>query len=141
MVRINIINPKSLADQHLIAEYNEILMLMGYARKYKNLPYKCPERYCLGNGHIIFFKNKLGYLKRRHEMLKKEMQKRGFRTSKTISLKYFPERMKNNWAASEKDKNIIKKRIIEKIRLKPAFYRYYGKKRKPSFLINLINNS
>ena len=34
MVRVNIINPNKLADQHLIAEYNEILMLLGYVRKY-----------------------------------------------------------------------------------------------------------
>ena len=34
MVRINLINPKSLADQHLIAEYNEILMLLGHIDKF-----------------------------------------------------------------------------------------------------------
>ena len=34
MVRINLVEPKKLADQHLIAEYDEILMLLGYVRRY-----------------------------------------------------------------------------------------------------------
>ena len=37
MVRINLIHPKKLADQHLIAEYNEILMLLGHVKKFPHL--------------------------------------------------------------------------------------------------------
>ena len=75
MVRINLINPKKLADQHLVAEHNEILMLLGYVRKHP-MCLNIPETYCLGRGHIKFFKNKLLYLKKRHELIKKEMIKR-----------------------------------------------------------------
>jgi len=32
MVKINLIHPRYLTDQHLIAEYNEILMLLAYLR-------------------------------------------------------------------------------------------------------------
>jgi deoxyribonuclease (pyrimidine dimer) len=64
MVRINIINPKYLTDQHLIAEYVEILMLLDYAKK--NSPCNIPKKYCLGKGHIKFFSNKVLYLKKRH---------------------------------------------------------------------------
>ena len=78
MVRVNLISPKLLSDQHLIAEYNEILMLLGYVRKYPKLV-GIPKDYCLGKGHILFFKDKLGYLKERHELLKKEMRIRGFK--------------------------------------------------------------
>ena len=53
MVRINIIEPRKLADQHLIAEYNEILMLFGYVRKHPRRE-NIPERYLLGPGHIKF---------------------------------------------------------------------------------------
>ena len=63
MVRINLINPKKLTDQHLIAEYNEILMLLGYVKKYPKLE-KIPSKYNLGKGHMLFFKNKLKYLKK-----------------------------------------------------------------------------
>ncbi len=95
MVRINLINPEKLSDQHLIAEYDEILMLLGYVKKYPTLE-EIPERYCLGKGHIKFFKNKLKYLKKRHELIKKEMVKRGFTTNITIHLTEFDKKLVND---------------------------------------------
>jgi deoxyribonuclease (pyrimidine dimer) len=135
MVRVNIINPRFLTDQHLIAEYNELLMLVAYIRKF---PKKegIPLRYCLGKGHMKFFKDKLGYLKKRHELLKKEMKIRGFKARKSLG-----KVNSKDWKASSKDKEIIKKRIIEKIKLKPGFYRYYGKNRSRRFLIELVKKA
>ena len=60
MVRINLINPRYLADQHLIAEYDEILMLLGYVKRYPKID-DIPTNYCLGKGHIRFFKDKIGH--------------------------------------------------------------------------------
>jgi len=139
MVRVNIINPKKLADQHLIAEYNEILMLLGYVKNYpenKNIP----DNYVLGKGHIKFFKNKLKYLENRHKIIKKEMNMRNFKTNKTINLKYFPEELINNWIPKKEDFEIIIKRIKEKINKKPYFYRYYGEQKPKEFFFNLLNN-
>ncbi|MBW2992799.1 pyrimidine dimer DNA glycosylase/endonuclease V, partial [Candidatus Woesearchaeota archaeon] len=110
MVRVNIINPKRLADQHLIAEYNEILMLIAHARKHPKLN-DIPSDYCLGKGHIRFFKNKLLYLKKRHELLKKEMRKRGFKAEKTVKLNFNKELL-NDWKPKKEDKACIKKRLI-----------------------------
>lgn len=137
MVRINLIHPKKLADQHLIAEYNEILMLFGYVRKYP-MNKDIPESYCLGRGHIKFFKNKLLYLKKRHEILKKEMKRRNFVPMKKINLKDFLNGLKNDWKPSTKDFIIIKERLREKIFLKPDYYRYYGKKKSKSFFLDLL---
>ncbi|MBW2984103.1 pyrimidine dimer DNA glycosylase/endonuclease V [Candidatus Woesearchaeota archaeon] len=137
MVRINLINPKKLADQHLIAEYDEILMLLGYVKKYPRLG-KIPGKYSLGKGHILFFKNKLKYLKKRHELIKLEMKKRGFNAKKTIKLNQFNKELKNDWRPSKEDIEIIKKRLITRIRLKPRYYRYYRKRRSKKFLIDLI---
>jgi deoxyribonuclease (pyrimidine dimer) len=139
MVRVNLINQKFLADQHLIAEYNEILMLLGYVRKNPNA-LNIPKKYCLGKGHILFFKNKLKYLKKRHELIKKEMIKRGFNPTKTVNLSEFSKKLANDWNPKKKDKDLIKKRLIEKIRTKPTFYRYYGEKRSVAFFVRLINN-
>jgi len=139
MVRINLINPVKLTDQHLIAEYNEILMLLSYVKNYPNLN-NIPKNYCLGTGHIRFFKDKLLYLKNRHELLKKEMHKRGFATNKTINLSGFPKQLLNNWKPNSEDYQIIKERIKNKINLKPDFYRYYGKYKGKGFLISLLNN-
>ncbi len=137
MVRINLINPEKLADQHLIAEYDEILMLLGYVKKYPKLG-EVPDKYTLGKGHILFFKNKLKYLKKRHSLLKKEMKKRGFNAKITINLKQFDKKLIHDWKPSKESIEIIKKRLINKIELKPNFYRYYKKHRSKKFLIDLI---
>jgi deoxyribonuclease (pyrimidine dimer) len=131
MVRINIINPEFLSDQHLIAEYNEILMLTGFAKKHPN-PKNIPKKYCLGKGHINFFRNKLGYLQKRFEKIKQEMKKRKFKPAKKMK---FKKTEKNNydWKPTAKDKEIIKKRLMQKIKLNPHFYRHYGKKKSPDF--------
>jgi deoxyribonuclease (pyrimidine dimer) len=140
MVRINLIKPKYLADQHLIAEYNEILMLFGYVKKYP----KCtniPSNYLLGSGHITFFKNKLLYLKKRHDMIKNEMRRRGFAPKKTIDLSIFSRNLIKDWKPDEMDKKIIRNRIIEKLKTKPNFYRYHGLHRPVLFFIHLIEKS
>lgn len=137
MVRINIIEPWRLTDQHLVAEYLEILMLVSHARRYP-MPRKKPPSYCLGPGHICFFKDKLLYLKRRHEELKKEMRRRGFRPKKSVSLRGFSKSALDDWEPRTEDVKIIKRRIIERIRQKPDFYRYYGERRSLKFLIGLI---
>ncbi|MEM4260026.1 MAG: pyrimidine dimer DNA glycosylase/endonuclease V [Candidatus Woesearchaeota archaeon] len=138
MVRINLINPEHLADQHLIAEYNEILMLFGYIRKYPKLNKDIPEKYCLGEGHILFFKDKLIYLKKRYNAIKKEMKKRGFRAEKSINIKSIPKILLKDWNPNKNDYEIIKKRIITKIKKKPGYYSYCGIKRKKEFFINLL---
>ena len=137
MVRINLIDPKKLTDQHLIAEYNEILMLIGHTKKFPKI-HNQPKEYCLGTGHINFFKDKIKYLKNRHEIIKKEMQKRNFKTNKEINLDEFEKEQKKNWKPKIKDKEIIKKRITSKIKIKPDYYRYHGKKKTSKFLIDLL---
>ncbi len=137
MVRINLIHPKKLADQHLVAEYTEILMLLGHVRKFPHLK-DIPKEYTLGKGHIKFFKDKLKYLKKRHELIKKEMKKRGFVPKKTIDLKDFAEHLLGDWSPSFDDINKIKKRLKEKIELKPTFYKYHRKNKKKEFFLNLL---
>ncbi len=142
MVRINLINPWNLTDQHLIAEYNEILMLFGYVRKHPHTHFgDVPKSFRLGQGHILFFKNKLLYLKKRFEKIKKEMKRRGFKASREISFSRIDERLLNFWRPSKKDKKIIKKRLIEKINKKPGWYRYYGEKRNKKFFGELIGDA
>jgi deoxyribonuclease (pyrimidine dimer) len=140
MVRINLLNPRSLADQHLIAEYNEILKFFGHMRKYPHVT-SAPCRYCLGKGHIVFFKDKLLYLKKRHELLKKEMRRRGFRPNKNIKLGGFSKKLVNDWRPKKADKDIIKKRLVKKINEKPHYYKYCREKKKPKFFIDLIKKS
>jgi deoxyribonuclease (pyrimidine dimer) len=142
MVRINIINPKFLADQHLLAEYNETLMLIGYVKKHPHLDlFKIPSEYKLGKGHMIFFKNKLKYLKKRFETIKIEMKKRGFSTNIKIDLSKFNKKLIKDWKPTQSDKEIIKKRIVKKINLKPTYYRYYSVKKPKEFFTKMIKNA
>ena len=145
MVRINLINPKFLTDQHLRAEYNEILMLFGYVRKHPhthfNQLHKIPKSYKLGKGHILFFKDKLKYLEKRFELIKKEMKRRGFSGDKKINLEGIDKSLINDWKPSKKDKDIIKKRVIDKINLKPNYYRYYKEKKPKRVLIGKIKDA
>ena len=140
MVRINLIDPKNLADQHLIAEYNEILMLLGHVEKYPIIKNQ-PKNYCLGPGHINFFKDKLIYLKNRHELIKEEMLKRGFKTNISINLENFDKSLRNNWKPKNEDFKIIKSRIREKIKGKSYYYRYYGKNKDFKFFNLLLEDS
>ncbi len=140
MVRVNLINPRYLSDQHLIAEYNEILMLASYIHKHQGLD-GMPERYSLGRGHMKFFKDKVAYLKRRHELLKEEMRRRGFRADKSIEVEKFPPRLRGDWSPSSDDLQIIKKRLIEKIESKEDYYRYNRSKIHKSLLVEMIINA
>lgn len=141
MVRVNLINPKYLADQHLIAEYDEILMLLGYVRRYPLVDDTIPKGYVLGKGHIKFFKNKLSYLKKRHEAVKAEMTKRRFKTNKTLNLEGFDKKLLNDWKPKKDDLKLIKTRLIEKINLKPEYYRYYGEYKPKKFFVELIRKA
>ena len=137
MVRVNLIKPEFLADQHLVAEYAEVLMLVEYVKRYPALE-GIPGKYCLGEGHQKFFKNKLKYLERRHVQLKKEMRRRGFNARKTLSLKGFRKENLGDWEPGEEDYGVIGKRLIWKIKEKPGFYRYYGERKGQKFLVGLI---
>jgi deoxyribonuclease (pyrimidine dimer) len=99
-----------------------------------------PADYCLGEGHITFFKNKLLYLKKRHEKLKGEMRKREYVTNKTIDLNGFRPNLLLDWKPKTCDKQLIRKRITRKLQKKPKYYTYYGEHKRLSFLIKLVNN-
>lgn len=87
MTRINVIPVQDLSDQHLIAEYREIMRLPGSLKKSlsrRSKPFsksEIPTKYTLGKGHVKFFYNKFGYLKNRFYNLLQEMHYRGFRTN------------------------------------------------------------
>ena len=85
MTRINLIHPKELMDQHLLAEWREIKMIPASLRrslKTKSISEvikSIPKDYTLGSGHVKFFYNKHIYLCKRYTELTKELQKRNFK--------------------------------------------------------------
>ena len=131
MTRINIIPPKELYDQHLIAEYREITMVP--AALYRTLKSKTglihskiPKKYTLNKGHVYFFYNKGKYLDNRYNELIAEMKSRGITPDQS---RLFPKQIfiDNNlyhyWEPSEIDMQVIRLRIEQKIKQKPDWYR------------------
>lgn len=84
MTRINVVDPKELSRQHLVAEYREITRLPGNLNAWLNRKTKAPDfkeiptEYKLGTGHVKFFYNKFEFLKKRFESLVQEMIARGY---------------------------------------------------------------
>lgn len=134
MARINSgCNPAFLSDQHLIAESVEITMITGALRKdgYK-IKGQVPDKYCLGKGHINFFKPKIMYLAKRLIEINNEMKRRGFNPGTSIDVFEFNFLfLLNNWTPTFQDTALVRTRIIERLKepkkAKPGFHKYYGK--------------
>ena len=131
MTRINIIEPSELTDQHLIAEYREIFMVAGSLNRTLNskIGYqesKVSKRYTLNTGHVYFFYNKGKYLHNRYNELVQEMTRRGFSPSNDRPFPFqvfFDNGLYNDWIPNIEDYKVIRKRIAEKIAMKPEWYR------------------
>ena len=131
MTRINIVEPKELTDQHLIAEYREIFMVGGslkrtLASKSGYREDRVPKKYTLNTGHVYFFYNKGRYLHKRYTELILEMKRRGFEPdpSRVFPTKVFKDNnLYNDWMPSVEDYKVIRQRIEEKIAMKPHWYK------------------
>jgi deoxyribonuclease (pyrimidine dimer) len=110
----------------LIAEYREILMVAGSLEGtliskagYKES--KVLTRYTLNKGHVFYIKGL--YLHKRYDAIIVEMKKRGF---KPKSERIFPKNIfkeKGYIMTGFHKRMTIRKRIEEKIALKPDWYR------------------
>lgn len=78
MTRINLVPPQELCDQHLLAEHRELTRIPNAVAKGKFSLKGQPSDYKLGEGHVRFFFNKLGFLKKRYDLLHTECKARGF---------------------------------------------------------------
>ena len=131
MARINSgISPRYLSDQHLIAESVEITMITGALRRDKYvIKGSVPEQYCLGKGHINFFKPKIMYLAKRLLEVNAEMKLRGFNPGTSIDITEFPNTI--SWEPKFRDsclvRSRIKDRLLNPLKANASFHRYYGK--------------
>lgn len=128
MVRINLVDPSELTDQHLIAEHNEILMLCGCLRRALNSKRGVtgiPSEFTLGKGHIKFFFDKGLYLHKRFEDIQEEMKIRDFNPKKAFPRELWPDHLYNDWQPSFVDCYIVQDRIEQRIAQKPGWYKFY----------------
>ena len=117
MTRINVgIPPIELTDKHLLAEHREIKRIPNCIAKGKYNMDGIPDRFKLGTGHVKFFYNKLLYLYHRYIKLYKECIKRGFNVQWYGSAwNNVPQELMNYYQPTDIDREIIKKRINEKL--------------------------
>lgn len=133
MTRINVIPAELLLSEHLLAELREITripnaILSGKAK----IDFKAiPERYTLGKGHVIFWYDKLGYIRARYEQLYKEAKKRGFNvTYKDIDYKQLSPihqaALMNDYAPTKEAQLLNIERICERFDLRKKAYSFHG---------------
>lgn len=129
MTRVNIIPPKELMDQHLMAEFREIRHVgpsLQRSLKSKSKSYlNKPEKYTLNKGHVTFFYDKGMYLYKRFQEIKEELLRRGFNINResNFDISLFPPDFQKDWEPTECEKLINVERINLRIQQKPNFYR------------------
>lgn len=131
MTRVNLVPPTELFDQHLMAEYRELLMipasLARTLRSKKGLRLdEYPKRFTLNRGHVSFFYDKGLYLDQRYTALVRELTRRGFRLDqeRLFPTKIFIDHdLYNDWLPTSEDLAVIRARIAEKLAQRPGWYR------------------
>lgn len=136
MTRVNLIPTIELFDQHLMAEYREIPMVIGsLKRSLKSVDYdveklktRIPESYTLNNGHVTFFYDKGKWLHQRYLDCIEELYRRKFEIlpeKRNTDWNVFKENnlWKTNWNPTIRDISISRKRIVARVKEKPDWYR------------------
>ena len=136
MTRINLVPPEELSDQHLVAEYREIFMVGSSLQRSLRSPNwektkkSIPKQFTLNKGHVKFFYDKGKYLSERYDELIKEMKKRQMSPNplRTFKKEQWPDDLFNTWRPNDYDLKVVRTRIEMKIKLKPDWYKWNGKK-------------
>lgn len=170
MTRINLVNVQDLADQHLMAEWREIKMIPPALRRSlvsskkaveadikrgyystKDLEFLArarlhqtiPSIYTLNKGHVMFFYDKLAWLKFRYEELTQELLTRGYELSDVreydVYINDIPSLFHQSFVPSTEEKKINIERIVQRLNEKPNFYRFHGDIMPPSFFEERYN--
>lgn len=119
MTRISVGFNKHLVDKNLNRERIEVLRIPNAIKKGTakvNLK-KIPKDFRLGHLHVVFFYDKIGFLKRHYEELTAECIRRGFNpTDYSDAFEGIPEHLMNDYEPTEYDRQIVRERITERLK-------------------------
>jgi len=130
MTRINVIPPHELTDQHLMAEYRELPMVVAAARRSKPDGYEHTDKYTLNKGHVKFFYNKKKWLYNRWCRLIEELKTRGYNIdpdARTVEWHHLDKFPQVDWFPDDHAVIVNMQRIEERIQQKPHWYKFRGK--------------
>lgn len=133
MTRINVLTPRALTDQHLIAEYRELPMVAASLKRSLKTgrPLLIPKAYIFGKGHVSFFYNKGGFLCNRYWDLVAEMEERGFKPKymeRRVDFNVFIDNdLYGDYHPNDDALALNLQRIMLKVFKRPNWYKYYGK--------------
>lgn len=131
MTRINTLDPLALTDQHLMAEYRELPMVMASLRRSlaskRGLPV-IPPRYTLDRGHVCFFYDKRDWLERRYAALVAELRARGFQLDpgRVVDFSVYEHVPCVSWEVDAQARRVNAARILARIEAGPGVHRYRG---------------
>lgn len=130
-MRFNIgIDPRNLTDEQLYAESRELKFLPAYFKRYGMRAFdKQPGRFCLGKGHILFFVYKPTYSLNRYLMVLGECRRRGIAAEDESWRWDVYGGMTDSYHEEGWEAEVIRRRIIENIRVSPKSYFHYNHER------------
>ena len=138
MTRLNLVPPDELSDQHLFAEWREIKMVpRSLARSLRargalGVLKTIPSRFLLGTGHVSFFYDKAVYLRKRYEILTRELLDRGYdldpdaQLDKTGVFRDLPRYFHNDYEPDEEALAVARDRIRSRLAARQGWYKYRG---------------
>lgn len=139
-MRVNVVHPVFLPDQHLVAEYREVKMGPGALSRSlfsKNGVDKkrISPVYTLNTGHTYFFYDKNTFLKKRLVLLVEEMKNRGIATNFTELIdpdaEYHPDIYNPEWwgdyAPTIEALEINMDRINKRLKEKEGWYKFWSR--------------
>lgn len=131
MTRINVIPPSELTDQHLMAEYRELPMVMGSLKRTLSSKAgfvldKVSKKYTLNSGHVYFWYNKKQWLWDRYNKLIDELKIRKYNINpgeRNVDWSVFDSVPQIEWNPDDDAYRINNGRIQLRISQKPDWYR------------------
>lgn len=117
MTRINCgVHPSELCNRHLLAEHREIKRIPNMVRSGRARLDGIPGQFTLGDGHVRFFYDKIGYLRDRYSEIHAECIRRGFNvTDFSDSFSGIPDELMHGYIPTDHDRRIVRRRIAERL--------------------------
>lgn len=118
MTRINAGIPvQELTGKHLIAEHREIKRIPNVIKSGRFNFEGQPQVFKLGEGHVKFFYDKLGYLLSRYKQLYNECLDRGYNvTDYSDAWKGIDDKYMNDYVPTPEAAELVRERINERLK-------------------------